>query len=80
MLGGMNMNDTKKKNISIIFILLILLVFSFGLDFFRGRLPKPEVTTGQRGELGIDKHVNENCFLGIADAGKNLRKCLGTVA
>ena len=61
------MNETKKKNMSIIFILIILLVFSFGLDYFRTRLPKPEVTTGQRGDLGIDKHINE----------KNIDKYLG---
>lgn len=24
------------------------------------KLPKPEITTGQRGELGIDKNINEN--------------------
>ena len=61
------MDESRKKSISIIVILLILLVFSFGVDYFRGRLPKPEVTTGQRGDLGIDKHINE----------KNIDKYLG---
>ena len=53
------MNDSKTKSISIMLILILLLGFSIGLDYFRGRVPKPEVTTGQRGELGIDKRVNE---------------------
>ena len=34
-------------------------------------LPKPEITTGQRGELGIDKNINESTidnYLGRADS------------
>ncbi len=49
-------------------ILFILLILFFGLAIFINsgfnankylKLPKPEVTTGQRGELGIDKNINE---------------------
>ena len=59
MLGGINMNDVRKRNICIGIILILLLVFSFGYDYFKARLPKPEVTSGERGELGIDKNINE---------------------
>ena len=49
-------------------IVFVLLIIFFGLVIFVNssfysskiiKLPKPEVTTGQRGKLGIDKNVNE---------------------
>ena len=61
----------RKKDIIIFIVILLLLGLSFGYDFYRARLPKPEVTTGQRGELGIDKHVNEKTidkYLGREDS------------
>ena len=50
--------------IGIICLLIILLCGSFS---FRSGLPKPEVTGGERGTLGIDKNINE----------KNIDKYLG---
>ncbi len=57
----------KKKDVIILLVLVGLLCFSLGYDYFKNKLPKPEVTTGQRGDLGIDKHINE----------KNIDKYLG---
>lgn len=49
----------KKVGYGIVFILLVI-VFIFGIKLvFKSNLPIPEVTTGQRGDLGIDKNVNE---------------------
>lgn len=41
-----------------VMIILTLLLFVCGCDS-EAKLPKPEVTEGVRGELGIDKNINE---------------------
>lgn len=62
--------DRKKKIIifSFIFIILIILLGVFWLTTKNTtnievsklkELPKPEITGGERGELGIDKNINE---------------------
>ena len=49
----------KKIGYLIVFILLVTgLICGFKL-VFKNSLPKPEVTGGKRGELGIDKNINE---------------------
>ena len=52
-----------KKVILIILSIIILVVLISVLLFFinnkQNKLPKPEVTSGVRGEFGIDKNVNE---------------------
>ena len=59
---------------SIIAVILIIGAFLLGRFAFPNRLaslPKPEVAEGQRGELGIDKNVNEetiDSYLGRSDA------------
>lgn len=64
----------KKK---IIIIITILLTFAIGLVIGTSmqqtlsKLPKPEVTGGQRGTLGIDKNINEeniDKYLGRSDS------------
>ncbi len=52
----------KKKSIIILFLLCVLVC---GCD--KNKLPKPEVTGGERGQLGIDNNINE----------KNIDKYLG---
>ena len=50
----------KKKIIYGAICVALVLIFILGIKIvFRPSLPKPEVTTGQRGELGIDKDINE---------------------
>lgn len=56
----------KKKSIIILFLLCILVC---GCD--RNKLPKPEVTGGERGQLGIDNNINEKTidkYLGRSDS------------
>ena len=54
-----------KKNIKIIIIVIICLLLGGLLSFIifntdnLSSLPKPEVTGGERGQLGIDKNINE---------------------
>lgn len=64
-----------KKVILIILSIIILVVLISGLLFFindkQNKLPKPEVTSGVRGEFGIDKNVNEETidnYLGRSDS------------
>ena len=57
----------KKKIISSLLILLIMITIT-GCG---STLPKPQKTTGQRGELGIDKNINEETidkYLGRYDS------------
>lgn len=58
-----------KKKVLYIIVLIIACVISFVLSnySFNNSLPKPEVTGGERGLLGIDKNINE----------KNIDKYLG---
>ena len=67
------------KNVRIIVIGVVFLVVGLliGDGVFRSsekkvlELPKPEVTGGERGQLGIDKNVNESTidnYLGLEDA------------
>lgn len=51
----------KNKKIEITITVIILVVLSSGLTFLnRGNnLPKPEVSSGIRGQFGIDKNINE---------------------
>lgn len=51
----------KNKKIEITITVIILVVLSSGLIFLnRGNnLPKPEVSSGIRGQFGIDKNINE---------------------
>lgn len=51
----------KNKKIEIIITVIILVVLSSGLIFLNGgnNLPKPEVSSGIRGQFGIDKNINE---------------------
>ena len=73
----------KKKNKLLMFILTILVVLGITIGvillFSKPKvveeqlkvLPKPEITSGQRGELGIDKNINESNideYLGRPDA------------
>ena len=64
-----------KKVILIILSIIILVVLISVLLFFindkQNKLPKPEVTSGVRGEFGIDKNVNEETidnYLGRSDS------------
>lgn len=64
-----------KKVILIILSIIILVVLVSVLLFFindkQNKLPKPEVTSGVRGEFGIDKNVNEETidnYLGRSDS------------
>lgn len=69
-----------KKKILIIFILsLLILIIVGGIIFFLNNsnketlppLPKPEITSGKRGEFGIDKNINEETidnYLGRSDS------------
>ena len=64
-----------KKVILIILSIIILVVLISGLLFFindkQNKLPKPEVTSGVRGEFGIDKNINEETidnYLGRSDS------------
>lgn len=66
----------KKKNIVII-CLIILLILGIIIGFFifnnqkNESLPIPEVTSGLRGEFGIDKNINEETidnYLGRSDS------------
>ena len=51
----------KNKKIEIIITVIILVVLSSGLIFLNvgNNLPKPEVSSGIRGQFGIDKNINE---------------------
>ena len=50
----------KKTNIINSFVILTLLIFLFALKLIsNNNLPKPMVSEGLRGELGIDKNINE---------------------
>ena len=57
-----------KKIIGLILIIFVSLLF-VGCD--NNKLPKPEVTGGERGQLGIDKNINEETidnYLGRIDS------------
>jgi len=62
------------KKLSLLFVILlsaILLVGCGKKEEEKVELPKPEISEGQRGELGIDKNVNESTidkYLGREDA------------
>ena len=65
----------KKKNIIIwgVVILAIILIVTGAFVFTsnKNELPKPEVTSGLRGEFGIDKNINEKTiddYLGRDDS------------
>lgn len=66
----------KKKNIVIIcLIILLILGIIIGIFIFNNQknesLPIPEVTSGLRGEFGIDKNINEETidnYLGKSDS------------
>ena len=53
----------KKNKLKIIFFgIFIILIFFIGivyLNLYSNKLPNPEVSSGLRGELGIDKNINE---------------------
>lgn len=53
----------KKKNFIILILILILILYLGGYLLVRknkySSLPKPELTGGERGKLGIDKNINE---------------------
>ena len=49
----------KKKIIIIILILIFILLLVFSYKKISNPLPKPQITGGQRGKLGIDKNINE---------------------
>lgn len=58
-----------KKNIILGIIVFIGITLLVGCD--TNKLPKPEVTGGERGQLGIDKNINEETidnYLGRADS------------
>ena len=62
-----------KKIISIIcgIVAVVLLFLLFSSISLKTRLPKPEVTGGERGMLGIDKNINEETidkYLGRSDS------------
>lgn len=66
-----------KKKIILLILVSLLVGFSLGYLLFRDNtsklkeLPKPEVTGGERGMLGIDKNINEETiddYLGRSDA------------
>lgn len=68
-----------KKNILYVLIVLVALVGGFFIGYKKyyikpvelEELPKPEVTGGERGMLGIDKNINEETidkYLGRSDA------------
>ena len=70
-------NDRKKKFIFIGIILFICVLFFVIYLFIKPsgdklkELPKPEITGGMRGELGIDKNINESNideYLGRSDS------------
>ena len=79
-------NGIKQASYFSIFVLVVLCLVSFGLSTIikkverdrefeeaiaRTELPLPEVAGGQRGELGIDKNVNESTidnYLGRTDS------------
>lgn len=51
----------KRKIIYIAIAVALVLALVFGINYiFNPGLPKPEVTSGQRGDLGIDKNINES--------------------
>ena len=53
----------KNKLITILLIILIIIVISYITIKFSSnysKLPNPEVSSGLRGELGIDKNINED--------------------
>lgn len=65
-----------KKKIILLVIVSLLLGFALSYLIFKNdnklaKLPKPEVTGGERGMLGIDKNINEDSidkYLGREDA------------
>lgn len=62
----------KKKIIYIGIAVILVIALVFGINYiFNSSLPKPEVTSGQRGDLGIDKNINESTidkYLGRKDS------------
>lgn len=68
------MSSSKKITIAIVAVLALIGSFFAGKFICQSSLPslpKPEVTTGQRGELGIDKNINESTidkYLGRSDS------------
>ena len=63
----------KREKLMVLFIIILLIS---GIVFFNYqasiiKIPKPEVTGGERGKLGIDKNINENTidkYLGREDS------------
>ena len=49
----------KKKVLVGIIILLIGIIIGLIIPNNQSKLPKPKVTGGERGKLGIDKNINE---------------------
>lgn len=69
------MNSSKKILLPIITVLALAASYFCGWFIASNQglpaLPKPEVTSGQRGELGIDKNINESTidkYLGRSDS------------
>ena len=61
---GMIMEKKQKKVILFLLVLIIVLILISGIIFIfnynnNNNLPKPEVSSGVRGEFGIDKNINE---------------------
>ena len=51
----------KKKIIYLAICIALVLVFILGMKIvFSPSLPKPELSGGERGDLGIDKNINED--------------------
>ena len=68
----------KKKNFIILILILILIMCLGGYLLVRkdknSSLPKPELTGGERGKLGIDKNINEKTldnYLDMLEAEHN---------
>ena len=58
------------KMTALLVVLALALLLFFYKDFSFNGLPKPEVTGGERGKLGIDKNINEETldyYLGRSD-------------
>lgn len=70
------MEKKQKKVILFLLVLIIVLILISGIIFIfnynnNNNLPKPEVSSGVRGEFGIDKNINEKTiddYLGREDS------------
>ena len=61
----------KKSLVLIVLISILLIVNIIYFNTNNDTLPKPEITGGERGKLGIDKNINESNidkYLGRADS------------